>query len=477
MKKSNNTIIIVSVVLTVAALCLLAYYLISPDINWNQHYKPEEKNPYGTHVIKYLLENNDQKRDFEFVKDSVYKSIHTDPTKKTDAFVFIGSAFYGNERDLDSILQFVEKGNVALFMTEYFPSEYMFRLLKDRLDVEVTTEDTTADPEYYDDEYSTYDTYEEPYYDHEDVEAEEYDEYSYWKSMDYFTWETEERIKSSLKGSRAKADHFLVYDFDTIPGSWLQLSEDARNQFQREAIEDLGFYQSSENSLYRKRTNFFRIKHGEGYVYIHLNPLAFTNYHLLQEEGMRYAREVFRYSGDGKIYWDEDNRQMDFSDFRSRNEKPGMPDENALEFILSEPALRKAWYILLFAGILFLCFGARRKQRVIPILEKKDNTSIEYAEVISQLFLEQTDHRKLVELKTELFRAYIRERFNVKITNETDIQDSNLIALLASRANVGKPMVSAILNEEVLLRSHTFIDTSMMLNYHRKLEEFYFLSK
>lgn len=482
MKKSNNSTIIILVSIAVLLIIgALAYFLSGPSINWSTNFLPTEKSPYGTHIIKSVLQQNGKNRAFEMIEDSVHLQLkNTDGVPST--YVYIGDYYYGNEKDLDSLMGFVRKGNTAYLITEGLSSTNMYAFLREHIIGAITYDE----PDFYDENEEGYeDEYtgeEEIYYEDQATfeddtitEETEYDPYSYLKDIQYFNYVVDSKATLTHKSSKIKAPIHCIVEFDTIPYSWVFLDEEIFSHFHEDQVEVLGTFKEGDNKLMRDKINFFRIKIGDGYVYVNTQPLAFTNIHMLNEKNMQYAREVFADIPDGKIYWDEENRTMD----RIKREKndPGMPEEGPLEFILSEPALRKAWYVLLAGLMLYLIFGARRKQRVIPILERKDNTSIEYAEVISQLFLEQTDHTKLVSLKTELFRSFVRDRFNIKITDETTLNDNKLILNLATRTNVPVDLIRSILKEEILLRSHTVIDTYMMLSYHRKLEEFYSLSK
>ena len=47
-----------------------------------------------------------------------------------------------------------------------------------------------------------------------------------------------------------------------------------------------------------KRINFVKIAHGFGTIYLHLQPIVFTNYHLLKKDNHKYASAVFSYLPD-----------------------------------------------------------------------------------------------------------------------------------------------------------------------------------
>src|SRR5690606_9146250 len=106
--------------------------------------------------------------------------------------------------------------------------------------------------------------------------------------------------------------------------------------------------------------------------------------------------------------------------------------------------LRMAWYLILSGTILYLMFGAKRKQRIVEPIENMENTSIEYAEVISQMFMKQRDHKKLITMKMELFKSFLRDRFKVKLPMQIQEEDDNLFAEIGYKSDVKTEHIKSI---------------------------------
>ncbi len=54
--------------------------------------------------------------------------------------------------------------------------------------------------------------------------------------------------------------------------------------------------------------NFIKTSWGDGSFYIHLQPVAFTNYQLLKNDNRKYASSVMSYLNDDTIYFDSRNK-------------------------------------------------------------------------------------------------------------------------------------------------------------------------
>jgi hypothetical protein len=70
-----------------------------------------------------------------------------------------------------------------------------------------------------------------------------------------------------------------------------------------------------------------------------------------------------------------------------------------LRFILSNPALKYAWWVLLGGLALFIFFNAKRKQRIVPIVEPLKNNSVDFVKSIGNLYLQEGDFHDMMSKK------------------------------------------------------------------------------
>jgi hypothetical protein len=176
--------------------------------------------------------------------------------------------------------------------------------------------------------------------------------------------------------------------------------------------------------------NFLKIKHGSGHFLIHLEPAVFTNYHLLKKEHHRYAERAFYHiPAHNDIIWS-------LNDQTSK-----VISDSPLRFILSQPALKWAWYLLL-AGIgMFVLFNIRRSQRIIPIIPKPTNTSVEFVKTIGNLYFLEGDIKSMMDKKIVYLLANIRSEFHLT----TEVLDDKFIHLLHVKSGKDEKIVNKMI--------------------------------
>jgi len=92
-----------------------------------------------------------------------------------------------------------------------------------------------------------------------------------------------------------------------------------------------------------------------------LEPKAFTNYHLLKEARYTYIEGVLSYLPDSDIYFDSYAKMQTGYD-------GDVEQESNLGWFLEQISFKWAWYTAIIFGILFMIFNAKRRQRVIKIV-------------------------------------------------------------------------------------------------------------
>ncbi|WP_312991741.1 hypothetical protein [Chryseobacterium flavum] len=177
------------------------------------------------------------------------------------------------------------------------------------------------------------------------------------------------------------------------------------------------------------QANFIKIKFGMGNIYVHCEPLFLTNYYLLKPGNIKYTQDVFSYLPDRETIW--------FVPDGSKSSRFFM------RFILSNPALKYAWWIFLGGLILFIFFNAKRKQRVVPIAEPLRNTSMDFVKSIGNLYLQEGDFHDMMAKKAQYFLN--------KVRMDLLIDTQNLGSEFAKKLHLktGKP--AEIIEEAIIL--------------------------
>ncbi|MFD2915334.1 DUF4350 domain-containing protein [Psychroserpens luteus] len=213
-------------------------------------------------------------------------------------------------------------------------------------------------------------------------------------------------------------------------------------------------HQKFEDSTY---TNFIEVPWGTGNFYLHLQPVVFTNYHLLKKDNRKYASSVMSYLNDDTLFFD------------SRNKFGKELGSSPLRFIFSQPALRWAWYLTLITTILFMIFNAKRRQRIVEVKEPLKNTTVDFTKTIGNLYYETKDHDNLIEKKITYFLEYIRRVYYL----DTQILDEKFVKNLSLKSGKDKDDIKELINLIAYLKAKTFCNEADLLRLNNAIEDFY----
>ena len=159
-------------------------------------------------------------------------------------------------------------------------------------------------------------------------------------------------------------------------------------------------YQSGDST----RVNFIKVRYKTGDVFLHTQPAAFTNFHLLKDNHFEYAEKVLSYLPKNQLFWLTNQKLADNS------------EKSMLDFIFKNPALKWAWYLFLFGMLLFMIFNAKRKQRIVPIIKPLENTTVDFAKTIGNLYYQEGDHTTIIDKKIIYFLEKIRNDYLIDTT-------------------------------------------------------------
>lgn len=326
--------------------------------NWSENYKESEKSPFGTYIIYNEITNLIENTKIEYLNKNIYDYLYNYPFKERSAnYICIkNSAYRINKNGISSLLKFVAEGNDAFLALNYFSS-----VLKDSLEISVKNLDSLAD-------------------------------YNNNLLRDLSG-------KLSLENKSFKKNTFLYNR---------NLRKNYFTSFNKNKTIVLGT-QKIDNE---NKPVFIKIYHGKGAFYLHLQPVAFTNYNLLKKENVAYAENVLSYLKDKKnsILWDPQIRKSKLTE--NKEEK-----KSILGFFLKHKALKWSLYISFLGLLMFILFNAKRKQRPIPIINKLTNSTIEFTHTISNLYLKENNPKNLIDKKIIFFLQKVRTLYLLETNN------------------------------------------------------------
>lgn len=204
----------------------------------------------------------------------------------------------------------------------------------------------------------------------------------------------------------------------------------------------LGYQNSNKN---KRQINFIEVPYKNGYVYLHTQPVAFTNYNLLKKDHYQYVENVLSYFTKGNIFW----YTKSFNDKRISN--------SPMRYILSQPALKWAWYLALIGILIFMIFNAKRKQRIVPIIKPLENLTVDFTKTIGNLYYQEGDHTNIIDKKIIYFLEKIRTDYLI----DTSKLDDDFIAKLHHKTGKDEKDIQELID---LINHHR-------KSYHGSLEE------
>lgn len=208
---------------------------------------------------------------------------------------------------------------------------------------------------------------------------------------------------------------------------------------------------------FEEKINFVKVNYGEGHFYLHLQPIAFTNYHLLKKDNQKYIASVSSYLNDETIYFD------------SRNKKRNAMSNSKLRFILNNPPLKWAWFIALISLLVFVVFNAKRKQRIVKVIEPHKNTTVAFTKTIGNLYYETKDHNNVIDKKITYFLEHLRRVYFI----DTQLLDEKFMKQLTLKSGRKLGAIKKLINLIAHLRAKQLCNEEDLLNLNVAIEDFH----
>ena len=435
----NRYVIIGVVVLAILGLFVwMGQQSNKGTFKWDETYDEKSREPYGTHVIHEILRGYLPTAKIEDLKKKVSESLPTDGQGSTTAnYVFVGDGFFTDTADLDKLMLFVHNGGRAFISTNAVPNAFLKR-------VTYSVCDTVTSQEDFDDEYLS--------------------------NVHSFSTISQDTAETNFKHAQIAENQPFTYSYfyknKPVEYAWSYIDTldaaygDNICGGKESTIAPIGIIDSD-------KINFLKIIYGSGAIFLHTTPLAFSNIQLLDAQHVRYAEKALSHLQNGVIYWDTKSR-VSREVIKNMNGNPHIDKESPLKYILAQPSLRYAWFLFLGLIVLYLIFVAKRRQRIIPVLEEKTNTSLQFIQTIGGLYFRQNEQVSICDLKMKQFQAFVRERY--KMLSRT--MDDEFVKTLAMKSGISDSDVRGITLYEKRIAQND-ITEDVMIQLHHQLNRFY----
>ena len=406
---NRNVIVVIFVVFIVGGIYAFYAYMkqYSPKYSWSEYYNIDNDQPYGLKIFYDLLDEGEN--EITKIKGSLLENIDTTVTNTN--YIAVGDFLFYDSTRVDHLLKYVENGNVVLVVSNSAP----LKITK----MVVPYTDTIYNYDYYSDSLVSV-------------------------------------VFEKSKNENPLSFHYQ-YLKDTAVYEWGAYSEEYFN----DTLVNYGF---KPISYLNKKINCYYFNYGKGKVIVHSNPILFTNYNIIQKQGLNHANKVLANLNSGNIYWDNISQNP----INSSSEN-GMSSENPLKFLFSHYTLRWGWYLFLITIVLYLLFRSKREQRIIPILAKNSNSSIEYTKAIGILYFQKGQHKLIANEMHLLFMAELRNKYNIS----TSIEEPKLIDLVAAKSGLKKEFINDLFKHFRKVRYSPMANSKDLINLHNAVEFYY----
>lgn len=199
---------------------------------------------------------------------------------------------------------------------------------------------------------------------------------------------------------------------------------------------------------------------GGGTLFLQFAPTAFTNFFLLHKQNKAYYDNALSYLPVSvtEVIWDEYFR------YEQKNNS-----FSAFQYILSNPSLRWAFWLLLLLFALIYLFESKRKQRMVPVVEGLRNNSLDFVKTIGRLYYQRRDNHNLALKMSAHFLDHVRTRYNLPVTTP----DAGFIERLSYKTGYPKEQLQDLVTDIQRLQIEPSLTDEELLAFNRKIDTFY----
>ena len=357
---------------------------------WNPTFNHYDKQPFGCAVFDSLMKKSTpagyvvRRKTFPLLDREGYG-------KKPHAFLVMASSIGLTETDLQALDKLLKNGNKVFIATSYLNPDSLFP------DLNVSMDGTGA--------FSPLQV--QAALKHQSIL---YDTLGWTQQVPYP--EKEYHVYSAMTGSNVDIEGKVTCD--TLLSGWVPKE-----------------YSDSTEGYWAPRV--VSVKRGKGELFLSCEPLLMTNYGILdtQTNGLIF-RLMSQFRGLPIIRTEAYGPETEFE------------TDTPLRFWLQNEPLRWAIYLTLGGLLLFCIFYARRRQRVIPVVEEPANRSLEFVKLIGTLYHQKHINRDLLQKKYSYFGEALRRMTMIDVEDVESRKEN--IAQIALRAGMPEAEVRMILD-------------------------------
>ncbi|MEL6917532.1 MAG: DUF4350 domain-containing protein [Bacteroidota bacterium] len=398
--------IIIGIFIAVLTGIIIMEIIRPKPINWRPSYTATDKIPFGCYVLFNELPGLFPDNTIKPIDKSAYETLAYRDRDDQSSFIFINNGIDFDQEETRELLDYVNDGNDVFIASTYFG-----HLLSDTLNLQMQSSYTVKE-----DTITT-----------------------------FLTNTTFPKAKFLYTRGLYKTHFTSVDTLNTTVLGYLNYS--VKNSLLQNDPEDIEYF---------SKPNFVKVGFGKGSFYLNSTPQAYTNYYMLRGNE-DYVAHTFSYLSDKPIvYWDN-------------YKKSGrVIIDSPMRFVLNQTALKWAYYLSMSGLLVFFIFKAKRQQRVIPIIDPLENSSVEFARTVGSLYYQHKDYTDLIAKKLKYFMEYVRSHYYL----DTNTINEKMAIDLAAKSGKSKTETKALIDFIGYLKNKTVHTEQDIIQLNKKITLF-----
>ncbi len=439
---TRNIAMVIVVVVIVSFGGYLVYQFMKPQpFHWTPTYRNIDKEPYGTWVLFSQLRN--------FFPGKKVKSLKNEDLE-----------IYFPVKDETLTEEYSEED----YQDDYYQTDTIY--VGETAPLENWEEDTTFSVEYWEMEDAPHFNifFLGPYFSAPKVKMSAILQHAYQGNHVFIGAPEFEPYLLNFLGLKINSQELVHLDDDETKNEFrISVYDDdavafkpySQITFFSEYQEDVEIIATNEEG----RAIGVSIEIGKGTVTLFSLPILFTNYYVLKQD-RRVVNKLLAELPLEDTYW---------AQYISNEPYYKYPEQRSmLTFIHSQESLMWAFYTLLFSLLIFFILQIRRKQKMIPIVSKPQNTSVSFNNTLSNLYMYRQDNRDILQKKMNFFLMRIRNKYNL----DTSRIDEDFMKKLSVKTKVKLGVVKLLFYRYDNARKQSFLSKEDFLEVNKIFQDF-----
>jgi len=423
-------------------------YMAPHKFVWSATYDKNDKEPFGSYVFDDVVSSSVE--NYTVVNKTFYQILQEDSTISQHAFLITEKHLDLNKTDIECLYKLIHSGNQVMLCTENFPHS-----LKDTLYFETS----------YGGYFPSLDVYIQKENNHNrdsifmgtDTLNHEYifEVYPHFHPVSITAGK--KKLISSDTPDNSSADDEIIFDDELIIDNenGVEMDDEATIDYETVTEEEILKYMTEKVDSMEARVLEFapancdsmeilvwnsenkplvlRAFIGKGEIFIVSTPLMFTNYGVLDGGNVSYAFRLLSYMKGKPL--------IRVEAYGIHGDEPETP----LRYLLSEPPLRWAVYFTMLLLLLFMFFTAKRRQRIIPVVNAPTNKNIEFMQLISNLYYQKHNNAEILKMKHTYFCAEVKSLIGIDL--QENIPDEQDYKRLIEKTGMEMDFISKLLKD------------------------------